>query len=174
MRRKLNASADVPNPEYFEALRTNHIMLLPFTVDPLGGLGYHAHLFLYGSQPTKTVKPPDPPPPNSGPRSDHGTLHYNQLQAAPTGLLPKATKAFIPPPATSSSPPLSPYRWAHHLLALNLSTFLAQHLQRSLASASRTLHDPDSPTLATLGYPFPHNTTTTILDPLPNFLQVSF
>jgi hypothetical protein len=42
-----------------------------FTIDPFGGLGHHAHLFLYDTKSpvTKTIKPPDQPP--------IGTIHYN-------------------------------------------------------------------------------------------------
>jgi len=173
LRRKLNATADAPSTDYFEAILNNRIMLLPFTIDPFGGLGYHAHLFLYGTEPTKTIKPPDPPPLNSGPTTPHGKIHYDQLQAAPTGLLPKATKAYTPPPTNTTNPPFTPSRWAHQLLALNISTFLARHFHRSLASATRTLHDPDNPSSATLGSPPNHQIPTTILDPLPMFLQAA-
>jgi hypothetical protein len=53
-----------------------------------------------------------------------------------------------------------------------ISTFQAQHIQRLLVSAHQSLHSQDSPSLHTLGYPFFHQVTTTILDPLPIFLQV--
>ena len=45
LRRKLSHSASVHNPAYFQNLLDNNILLLPFTIDPFGGLGYHAHRF---------------------------------------------------------------------------------------------------------------------------------
>jgi hypothetical protein len=114
-----------------------------------------AHLFLYGTKPTKTIKNPDPSPANSMQRSSIDALYYNQLQTAPQGLLP--TKSQKPThrhqPTTTKHPPLSPKTWAYQLLALKISTFLAHHLQRSLVSAHQSLHSKDSPTLATLGHP---------------------
>jgi hypothetical protein len=79
-------------PAYFEVISANHILLLRFTIDPFGGLGHQAHVFLYHTKPTKTIKPPNPHPANFMQRSTLGTIHYNQLQAAHQGLLPKATK----------------------------------------------------------------------------------
>jgi hypothetical protein len=62
--RKLCHSAEVHNPTYFQALIDNSIALLPFTVNPFGGIGYFAHRFLYGTSSTLPHKPPEPPPPN--------------------------------------------------------------------------------------------------------------
>jgi hypothetical protein len=173
LRRKLSRSADVNNPTYFQAFLDNNIALLPFTVDPFGGIGYFAHRFLYGTSSTLPHKPPEPPPPNW--RSTLSLPHmiallYDQLPSLPTGLLPKATKAYTPPPTALTTTPLSPLSWAHQCMALNFSTHIAQHLFRSLANASRSLHK-DIPTLGTLGLPFPHRITTAFLDPLPHYLM---
>jgi hypothetical protein len=100
-------------------------------------------------------------------------VHYDQLQSLPTGLLPKASKAYTPPPNTTNTTPLSPLSWTHQCMALNISTHLAQHLLRSLANASapRSLHNQDIHPLSTLGVPFPHRITTAFFDPLPNYLM---
>jgi hypothetical protein len=58
LRLKLSRSQQVNNPEYFQALLDNKIMLLPFTVDPFGGLGTHAHAFLYGTNKDTPNTPP--------------------------------------------------------------------------------------------------------------------
>jgi hypothetical protein len=166
---KLSPFEDVHNPLYFQAFLDNIIALLPFTVDPFGGLGYHAHRFLYGTTTSNpTHVPPQPPPA----LSHHAAALYNQLQSLPLGLLPKTTKLYTPPPNTTSSNPLSPHSWAHHCMALNISTHLAQHLLRSLtnASAFRSLHT-DTPTRGILGFPFPHRITTAFLYPLPHYLM---
>jgi hypothetical protein len=173
LRKKLSNSQLVNNTDYFTALLDNKILLLPFTVDPFGGLRYYAHTFLYGAEDTKTTPPPAPPPPEwrSTLRLPHAITHYDQLQHIPTGLLPTANKQYKPPPSTSTATPLSPHRWAHQCLALNLSTFIAKHILRSLSSARRSLHNPDSPTtVTTIGVPFPHRVTTAFLDPLPHYL----
>jgi hypothetical protein len=170
---KLSRSQMVDNPEYFQALLDNKILLLPFTVDPFGGLGSYAHTFLYGSTPNKYSPPPAPPPPNwrSSLHLPHATTHFDQLQHIPTGLFPKATANYKPPPDTSPlANPLSPHRWAHHCLALNLSTSIANHIIRSITSARRSLYSPNTPTLTTLGVPFPYRVHTTFLDPLPYYI----
>jgi hypothetical protein len=175
LRLKLTRSQQVNNPEYFQALLDNKIMLLPFTVDPFGGLGTHAHAFLYGTHKDTPNTPPAPPPPNwrDTLRSTHAATHYDQLQHMPDGLLPKATKHYKPPPSTNTGTPMSPHRWAHQSLALNMSTFLAKHILRSLASARRSLHNPTTPVTTTIGVPFPHRVTTTFLDPLPTYFTLA-
>jgi hypothetical protein len=171
LRLKLTRSQQVNNPEYFQALLDNKIMLLPFTVDPFGGLGPHTHTFLYGTD-KDTPNKPAPPPPNwrDTLKTPHTVTHYDQLQHMPTGLLPKATKNYKPPTTDTTAATITPYQWAHQCLALNMSTFLAKHIIRSLASARRSLHNPNTPELTTLGVPFPNRVTTTFLDSLPTFL----
>jgi hypothetical protein len=173
LRRKLSHSADVNNSTYFQALLDNNIALMPFTVDPFGGIGYFAHRFLYGTSTTLPHKPPEPPPPNwrSTLSLPHMIALYDQLPSLPTGLLPKATKAYTPPPTALNTTPISPLSWAHQCMALNFSTHIAQHLLRSIANASRSLHHKDIPTLGTLGLPFPQRIITAFLDPLPHYLM---
>jgi hypothetical protein len=108
---KLSHSSDVHNPTYFQAFLDNNIALLPFTVDPFGGFGYHTHRFLYGTTNSNPTHVPPQPPPATWPDklSHHTVALYNQLQSLPTGLLPKATKLYTPPPNSTSTTPLSPH-----------------------------------------------------------------
>jgi hypothetical protein len=174
LRRKLSFTQGVHNPTYYSAMLSNNIMLLPFTVDPFGGIGHQAHLFLYGTTTTEPAIPPDPPPPTwRTTLMPHAAAIYDQLQAAPQGLFPTATKHYKPPPTpNTATPPISPERWGNHCLALNLSTFLAKHLLRSIAAASKSLFNTtETHTPATLGLPFPLRHTTEHLDPLPHYLM---
>jgi hypothetical protein len=170
LRRKLSHTQGVHSPTYYGAMLANNIMLLPFTVDPFGGIGHQAHLFLYGTTTKEPTTPPDPPPPTwRNTLMPHAAAIYDQLQAAPQGLFPTATKHYKPPPTpNTATPPLSPHRWGHHCLALNLSTFIAKHLLRSIAAASKSLYNTtETHTPATLGSPFPLRHTTDHIDPLP-------
>jgi hypothetical protein len=71
---KLLQSQQVNNPGYFQALLDNKIMLLPFTVDPFGGLGTHAHAFLYGTNKDTPNNPQHHPLPIGVTHSDHPML----------------------------------------------------------------------------------------------------
>jgi hypothetical protein len=126
-----------------------------------------------GSGVVFTPNKPSPLPPNWGDtlKTPHAAKHYDQLQHMPTGLLPKATKHYKPPTTDITATPISPHQWAHHCLALNISTFLAKHIIRSLASARRSLHNLTTHETTTLGVPFPNRVTTTFLDPFPTYLK---
>jgi hypothetical protein len=54
---KLTHSQLVNDSDYFQALLNNKILLLPFTVDPFGGLGSFAHNFCMAPSPLKQVHP---------------------------------------------------------------------------------------------------------------------
>ena len=160
----------ISNPAYFRALHQQGIILLPFTVDPFGGLGYFASRFLYG--PTTTHESPDPePPPQSFKPPTHSQDNYQLLLDHLHSLLPKATKHYNPPTHTShTAQPLSPLRWAHHCLALNLTTQLANHIHRGLASVHTSIHTPGTSPDSVLGFAFSQSQPTQLLDPLPGFL----
>jgi hypothetical protein len=110
-----------PQPHLFQAFLDNNIALLSFTVDPFGGISYFAHCFLYVTSSTLPHKPPESPPPTwrNTLSLPHMIALYDQLHSLPTGLLPKATKAYTPPPTTLTMTPLSPLSWAHQFIALN-------------------------------------------------------
>ncbi len=158
---------NVSNHDYFTALLNAGVILLPFTVDPHGGLGYHAHRFLY-----HTTKPAPPKPPSTWITnlSPHAHAAYTQLLSAPTGLLPKADKNYIAANPHSTQP--RPSQWATYTLALNLSTALADHINRATTFA-RTHHhcsmqDPPQP----LGHTYLYATAPALLNPLPTFLHL--
>ena len=170
IRSKLHTKVHVNKEQYFASLLQAGIILLPFTVDPFGSLGHFAHAFLYGS----TNRPPPPPPPNwVSTLSTHATTAYNQLCAAPRGLLPSATLHYCPKPSPAlTQPPMSPGRWAHQTLALNLSASIALHVQRSLSNAFRSLYNSGSQPQSVLAQPLRMSHMPTCLDPFPYFLRV--
>jgi hypothetical protein len=82
---KLSHSTAVHDPTYFQTLITNQILLLPFTVDPFGGLGHHAHT-------TSSMVAPSPPKTQhhqnhhtTRPGIQLATTHPGYVQSAPTG-----------------------------------------------------------------------------------------
>jgi hypothetical protein len=88
----------------------------------------------------------------------------------PAGLLPKAAKA--QQAVTAAAPTgVSPLKWAHHSLALNISTALAQHILRSLENARATLPKQPSQPITVLGPPLHTRTATAFLDPLPLYMS---
>ena len=154
-----DSSNNITSASFAQALLAEEILLLPFTIDPFGGLGPSAHNFLFGTHPkpqyTLTLAGRRPAP--------HTHLLYTQLQSAPTALLPKATKAaHLPPDPTS----YTPAKWAHQALGLNLSIALARHIHTATISLSTTTHSQAPNTY--VGTSFPTRTLPpTILDPLP-------
>jgi hypothetical protein len=78
------------DPSYvrvFEDLINQQILLLPFTVDHLGGIGTLGHRLLFGHDPTKP-----PQPTTTKPSNRHSLLLYNAAYGplAPTDLLRRA------------------------------------------------------------------------------------
>lgn len=121
----------------FNVSHANHllfhdILLLPFTIDHLGGIGPHAHKFLYG-----TV------PPISFPEWSSTTFPTNpaarQLAQTvdkymPQKIFQRATHAWTQgqqhqQPFGSSYHTRTPTNWATQALALNVTLALAKHLQ---------------------------------------------
>jgi hypothetical protein len=163
LRKKLTGTQAVNNDTYFQAIIDNGIMLLPFTVDPFGGLGPHGHAFLYGTGSTTLSPAPPPLPPHwkDTLATAHAKLLLTQLEHMPAGLLPKAAKA--QQAATAAAPTgVSP---------LNISTALAQHILRSLDNARATLPKQPSQPTTVLGPPLHTRTTTAFLDPLPLYMS---
>ena len=139
-------------------------MLLPFTMDPHGGLGYSAHKFLYGNNPKCPYKY------SIGPRPQpHTQQLYTLLQSAPKGLLNKATQAAEHNPLTTS---YSPTRWAHHMLSLNITTALAKHALSSI----NILTSPTPPLPADLvyiGIQYPQQALPpAVLNPCPTHMHL--
>ena len=168
LRSKLQSKLNVDAPTYFTALLHAGIILLPFTVDPFGGLGHFAHTFLYGSH-----HAPPPPPPNwIDSLSPHATHAYQQLLSAPKALLPKANRKYTAPLSHSvSAVPFSPSRWAHQTIALNLSIHLASHLHKAMTAASKSILDSGAIPGSVAATPLYATYDQPVLDPFPYFLQ---
>jgi hypothetical protein len=175
--------------QYITNLTDAGILLFPFTVDHLGGLGHHAHLFLYG---TNHKPPPEPPPSWVQRLPPHAALTYSLLKSLPQSLLPLATTAhstsatepFDPPPPTPPAPPrhlsvppkvpdYTPTRWAQQTLALNFTTALAMHLHRARTNALSVLHQSHASPLLCTATPYSDSSPDPVLNPFPHFLQAT-
>ena len=151
-------------------------MVLPFTLDHLAGLGPFSHLLLLGRPPDKPL-PFQPDPTHTSRFSPQAKNLSQLLNLSPSGLPPKATRAFGHPDsarferaATSSEPVFTATQWAMKTLALNTSLALATHLQRSMANAFLGLHDDLADDLTCKFTPY-RSLPAEIHDPIPNFLQ---
>ena len=80
--------------QVFEDLVNEQILLLPFTVDHLGGIGTLAYRLFFGSDENKAPKPTTNPPPNR-----NSLLLYNMAYGknAPTDLLRRADENWTQP-----------------------------------------------------------------------------
>ena len=165
-RSKLTAKSLVPPADYFTALLQAGIILLPFTVDPFLGLGPFAHAFLFGSSDSPFPKPPPPwvqrLPPHSQPL-------YSALLSAPKAMLLQASPTASAPSSTVA--PYSPSRWAHQLMALNLSTQLALHVLRARTRLLKDSFPSGTSPASVLTDSYAPSAPATILDPFPLFLQ---
>lgn len=162
------ANAQATQEQYIQNLLHAQLLLLPFTVDHLGGLGPFSHSFLYGSR----NRPPPIPQSWIDSLPDHAKTAYNQAITAPSALLLKANKASKDSqPAHSDKPVYTPLQWAQQTLALNISLALIRHLQRALSNASHALESPNIQPLHCHYQPFNHRLPPNTVDPLPHFLM---
>ena len=160
-----DSNNNVTAATFAHALLSEGILLLPFTIDPFGGLGPSAHKFLFG----KTPKPPFTLCLTGRRPAPHTRLLYAQLQAAPTALLTKATKAANLPADPTT---YTPAKWAHQALGLNLSIALAKHIHTAIVNLSTPQHNQAPNTY--VGTTFITRTLPpTILDPLPPLLTAT-
>ena len=168
MRLKLNGKHKIDNDSYFADMNRQGILLLPFTVDPFGGFGFHGHKLLYGG----SNSPPERPTTafvNS--LSELATANYKRLHSQPRNLL-KLANQNTPAPKSQVLARMRPSRWAHQALALNVSTHLAKHLLKSINQHSRKSPVPKPPKTKFLGNPLSTPVQTPFLDPLPVHLQL--
>ena len=132
-------------------LNANHITLLPFTIDHLGGLGHFTHSFLFGPHPP-TQFPTIPKPPWTHPNHFPHTpafFAYQRALHAPPSLLPSASRAWKNQTRNthrfgSSRSTTSPSHWAIQTLSLNISLALTSHLNTALPAVAiiHPLPDP--------------------------------
>ena len=134
-------------------LNANHITLLPFTVDHLGGFGYFTHMLLFGTTTTHPPFPPPPAPPWTHPNHFPHTPAFFTFQRAlhsPHSLLPLASRAWKSQTRNThrfgtSRTTTSPSQWAVQTLALHISLALTTHLNNALTSILPTHPPPDLP-----------------------------
>jgi hypothetical protein len=121
------------NVPHAHQLLTHNITLLPFTIDHLGGLGYQATQFLFGSTlPPASLKPQwEPQSFRSNP--DAFTLYQHSSQQMPNAIFSTATHKWnIGSPQHQrfgrTYHTFTPTQWATQALALNLCKALSHHL----------------------------------------------
>ena len=150
--------SSVSNSAIIQAINTNDITLLPFTVDHLGGLGYFSHRLFFD---TPAPPFPLPPPPNFQPTHfphPHAYRAYSNLLQSTPGILSQANHEWSqlrpvrPARFGQTHHTTTPQQWALQCFSLNLTHGLAAHLLRArasclAASASTTIsHDILGPT----------------------------
>lgn len=147
-RAKFEISGARTSVQVFEDLISEQILLLPFTVDHLGGIGTLAYRLLFGTDENKAPTPTTTPPPNR-----NSLLLYNMAYGkhAPTDLLRRADENWTNlHPYTrfgASYHTTLPSHWAQQFLGLNLTNLLSNHIHRALQKIqthhhSRSRHTP--------------------------------
>ena len=118
-------------------LTASRIQLLPFTIDPLGGLGHFAHRFLFGSNGSKPCPPAPPWTANDLPPAAFTSYQYTTGPLAVLGLLPAADaswrSAFPSANFGHSYHTNLPSHWALQSLGSNMIRALNGHLLRAFA-----------------------------------------
>ena len=121
-------------------INNNNLLLLPFSVDHLGGLGFFAHTILFGQPPWYSFSPSQAPswttpqlgrPSRCLPHPDAFLAYNNLCQHGPTNLLGKAQSSL-----PSSSAPFQ-MSFSHHsklTLSHAITSALSQHVIDAFAS----------------------------------------
>ncbi len=133
-----------------DACNHHRILLIPFSVDPLGGLGPLAHSFLYHSA------YPGPPLERHFSHPSAALAYSNATGPnSLSGLLPYANKHW-----SSSNPDCwftstyfcpTPTTWAHQILGLNCLSAFTAHLRTSISACISPILQPRSPPAHILG-----------------------
>jgi hypothetical protein len=132
------------------ALNLQHISMIPFTVDHLGGLGYFAHQFLFAPNNAPLLIPITP-------GSSHfthaaGQLAFHNALKSPLHLLSRANDEYksLQPRFGRfgrSHHSSTPQQWALQCLSLNLSNALGAHLHRARAALAASTSTTISPVI---------------------------
>jgi len=131
--KKFTVSGRHGNITTLRDLAQQNILLLPFSIDHLGGLGPLPYRFYFGSDPLKA-----PDPTKSPPTEHYGKLLYSRAYGPtiPTDLLRRADENWTRlHPNTRFGPSYHtslPSHWALQSLGLNLTVLLTDHLTRRL------------------------------------------
>jgi hypothetical protein len=134
------------NVPHAYALLTHNIILLPFTLDHLGGLGSFATTFLFGD-PTTAIIPTASSIPKWTPQSffrnpDAYLLYLRTIERCPKNILHSANHnwnmgAQTRRPFGSTYHTATPSSWAIQTLGLNLVKALAHHCHYSMGKISQ-------------------------------------
>jgi len=144
----------------------NNIARVPFTVDPLLGLGPFSHHFLFG----KTATAPQPPTDTFLPHPHQPAKLALQLALSiPTNICGKANRIYkaTHPTFPITFTPFTPSSWATHYIALNASIALAKHIQTSMAQTLHKFTETPTRKLTTIGPNFHHATSPQTIHPHP-------
>jgi hypothetical protein len=129
------------NVPHAYALHTHNIILLPFTIDHLGGLGSFATTFLFGDLASAIIPAAGKPPiwtPQSFPKNpDAYLLFHRTIDHCPTNLLHSATHhwnsgAQIKRPFGSTYHTATPSLWAIQTLGLTIIKALSHHCHNTI------------------------------------------
>ena len=128
-----------------KAINDHNLVLVPFTVDHLGGFGYFAHRLLFSPKKPLPLSPPPPPKPpwpddrfggtdaRTKPKPDSFQAYQTALRA-PIGLIDRANDNWDSSTRFGSSyHQHTPAQWALQHLALNVSSALVQHCIKSIS-----------------------------------------
>jgi hypothetical protein len=129
------------NVPHAYALHAHNIILLPFTIDHLGGLGPFATTFLFGNLHNAIIPAAGPLPtwtPQSFPKNPDAYLLYRRtIENCPSNLLSLASHnwnlgAQVTRPFGSTYHTATPTSWALQTLGLNMVKALAHHCHNTI------------------------------------------
>jgi hypothetical protein len=130
------------NVPHAYALHTHNIILLPFTIDHLGGLGPFATTFFFGDLASATIPSAGSFPiwtPQSFPKNPDAYLLYRRtIDHCPKDILHSANHhwnsgAQVKRPFGSTYHTATPSLWAIQTLGLNIVKALSHHCQTTIA-----------------------------------------
>jgi hypothetical protein len=164
------------NVPHAYALHAHNIILLPITIDHLGGLGPFATSFFFGTHTTATITASAPFPnwsPQSFPNNpDAYFLYQRTLSHCPKNILSRATQNWqagiqTSRPFGSTYHTATPSQWAIQTLGLNLIKGLAHHCQNAI---QKLIHHEQSrrpiyKQLAQTSSPYPTHALLRVSDP---------
>jgi len=177
-RDKFNGRYDktAPGSSRMAAFNREGLLLCPFTMDHLGGLGPFAHKLLFS---TKAPPWPGPPPEFDITKNlahTHGDTALERSRLAPHGIISRASANWSSARESTygtTHHDSTPMRWAVNTLSLKIISALSAHILRSSAKSKseNAKTKPTKPNPSFLGSPCPFFLSPTTLCPVapPNF-----
>lgn len=129
-----------------EECNNNNIVLIPFTVDPYGGLGFFARSFLFGPPSRQNM-----PLPDNYQCEPARVAYYNTISLhSPLGLLPMADNYWKEEHAshwfTATYHATTPSQWAQQQLGIHTLIAFGNHISASISRCqSRLLKEQPPP-----------------------------